>query len=64
MSAELKTADTETLEILFRELSQAIEDAGADNERLYLAKLSMVMASHIGDVDLVREATAIALRDL
>ncbi len=64
MSGVLRTADTETLEVLFRLLSQAIEDAGADNERLYLAKLSMVMASHIGDVDVVREATAIALRDL
>ena len=64
MSGELRTADTETLEVLFRLLSQAIEDAGADNERLYLAKLSMVMASHIGDVDVVREATAIALQDL
>ncbi len=64
MSGGLRKADTESLEILFRLLSQAIEDAGADNERLYLAKLSMVMASHIGDVDVVREATAIALRDL
>jgi len=64
MSGTLQTADTETLEALFRELSQAIEDAGPDNERLYLAKLSMVMASHIGDVDVVRDATAVALRDL
>lgn len=64
MSGAVRTADTETLETLFRLLSQAIEDAGPDNERLYLAKLSMVMASHIGDADVVREATAIALRDL
>lgn len=64
MSAALRTADTETLEALFRLLSQAIEEAGDDKERLYLAKLSMVMASHIGDVDVVREATAVALQDL
>lgn len=64
MSGALRTADTETLETLFRLLSQAIEDAGADHERLYLAKLSMVMAGHIGDADIVREAIAISLRDL
>ena len=64
MSGTLRTADTETLEVLFRVLSQAIEDAGADKERLYLAKLAMVLASHIGDVELVREATTVALRDL
>ncbi len=64
MSGKLNEADTETLEVLFRMLSQAIEEAGADKERLYLAKLSMVMASHIGDVDVVREATTVALQDL
>ena len=64
MSAAIQEADTETLEVLFRELSRAIEAAGPDKETLYLAKLSLVMASHIGDVDVVREATAIALRDL
>lgn len=64
MSGGLQTADTETLEVLFRLLSEAIEKAGADNERLYLAKLSMVMASHIGDIDTVREATSVALQDL
>ena len=64
MSGAVRTADTETLESLYRLLSQAIEEAGADNERLYLAKLSMVLAGHIGDVDVVREAAAIALQDM
>ena len=64
MSSALRMSDTETLETLFRQLSQGIEDAGTENERLYLGKLSMVMASHIGDADVVREAIAIALQDL
>ena len=64
MSSALRTADTETLEVMFRLLSQAIEEAGGEKERLYLAKLSMVMASHIGDVDVVRAATEVALQDL
>jgi hypothetical protein len=64
MASELHQPDRDTLEQLFRLLSEALEAVEADRQRLYLAKLSLVLAGHIGDAELVRQATELARRDL
>ena len=64
MSERLAEPDIETLEALFRLLSDGIEAAGDEQVSLYLAKLSLLLAGHIGDSDLVAEAIAVAKSDL
>ena len=64
MAGELAQPDIDTLEQLFRVLSEALEHVEADKQRLYLAKLSLVLAGHIGDPELVGQATELARRDL
>ena len=64
MAGGLNQPDRDTLEQLFRLLSEALEAVEADKQRLYLAKLSLVLAGHIGDAELVRQATELARRDL
>jgi len=64
VTATLNTSDIDTLEELFRALSDGIEQAGPEHERLYLAKLAMVLASHVGDAETVRAAIRLALADL
>lgn len=64
MSGRLREPDIETLEALFRLLSDGIEAAGDEQASLYLAKLSLLLAGHIGDPELVAEAIATAKSDL
>ncbi len=58
--------DGEALAQLWDDLAQAIAAAGPDpaRERLYLAKLVLLLARETGDADRVRTLAALALRDL
>ena len=64
MSGRLREPDIETLETLFRLLGDGIEAVGDQQASLYLAKLSLLLAGHIGDPELVAEAIAVAKSDL
>ncbi len=64
MSGRLREPDIETLEALFRLLGDGIEAVGDEQASLYLAKLSLLLAGHIGDPELVAEAIALAKSDL
>lgn len=56
----------EALAQLWDDLARAITAAGPDpaRERLYLAKLLLLLARETGDADRVRALAALALRDL
>ncbi|MBL6454830.1 hypothetical protein JMJ55_05810 [Belnapia sp. T6] len=52
------------LETLWEELAEAVTAAGPERERLFLAKLALLLGREVGDLDRVRAAVAVALRDL
>jgi hypothetical protein len=58
------TLPFEDLEQVFETLAQAIDDVGAEQERLFLAKLALALSHKLGDLDQIAEAIAIARRDL
>lgn len=64
MSGRLREPDIETLEALFRLLGDGLEAVADEQASLYLAKLSLLLAGHIGDPELVAEAIAVAKSDL
>lgn len=53
----------EDLEEVYEMLAKALDQVGEDNHALFLAKLAVTMAHKCNDLDLVREAVAIALDD-
>ena len=63
-------ADGDALAAIWDALSQALAQAspGAgpdpDRERLFLAKLALLLGREVGDPDRVAELAALALRDL
>jgi hypothetical protein len=52
------------LEAIFDRLSEAIDTAGEDKAKLFLAKLAMISANIIADRSRFEDAIEIALRDL
>jgi len=54
----------EDLEQVFEMLAQAIDAVGADQERLFLAKLALTLSHKLGDLDQINDAIEIARRDL
>ncbi len=54
----------EGLEQVYELLAEAIDEVGAEHEAEFLTKLALVLAERLGDPDRVREAVAIAKRDL
>ncbi|WP_426955529.1 hypothetical protein [Muricoccus radiodurans] len=54
----------ERLETAWEILAEGIEAAGADRERLFLAKLALLLARALDDPDALRAMVRDALRDL
>lgn len=52
------------LEQVYDLMARAIDEAGAENEALFLSKLGITLAHRLGDLDAVREAIDIAARGL
>ncbi|MCB1847247.1 MAG: hypothetical protein KDI04_07615 [Halieaceae bacterium] len=52
------------LEQVYELMARAIDEAGAENEALFLGKLGITLAHRLGDLDAVREAIGIAARGL
>ena len=52
------------LEEVYELMARAVDRVGADNEALFLSKLSMILAHRLGDLQAVREALEIAAREL
>ena len=59
-----QTLNTVELEDTYRWLAEAIDGVGSEKEPLFLAKLAMILANELGDVEFVRNAIADAARDL
>jgi len=57
----LTESDVETL---YETLAKAIDRAGPDKEAIFLAKLALLLAREIGDLDDVTRLVAVSLRDL
>lgn len=57
-----ETLEFAELEQVYDLLAEAIDEAGPERETLFLAKLAMLLAQQIPDVDRIREAVASALR--
>jgi hypothetical protein len=54
--------DFAELEQVYDLLAEAIDEAGPEQEAVFLAKLVMLLARQLPDVDGIREAVATALR--
>ena len=52
------------LEQVYDLMARAIDQAGEENEALFLSKLGITLAHRLGDLDAVREAIGIAARGL
>ena len=52
------------LEQVYDLMAQAIDEAGAENEVLFLSKLAITLAHELGDLERVREAIGIAAKGL
>ena len=52
------------LEQVYDLMARAIDEAGEENEALFLSKLGITLAHRLGDLDAVREAIGIAARGL
>ena len=57
-----QTLDFAELEQVYDLLAAAIDEAGPEQEALFLAKLALLLARQAPDVDCIREAIATALR--
>jgi len=56
-----QTLEFAELEQVYDLLAEAIDEAGPEQEALFLAKLAMLLARQIPDVERIREAVAAAL---
>lgn len=54
----------ENFEHAYELLAQALDRAGPDRERLFLARLALALAHRMPDLDVFRQAVAIAESDL
>jgi hypothetical protein len=57
-----QTLDFAELEQVYDLLAAAIDEAGPEREALFLAKVVMLLAHQIPDVDCIRDAIDTALR--
>lgn len=57
-----QTLEFAELEQVYDLLAEAIDEAGPDQEAVFLAKLALLLARQVPDVDCIREAIAAALR--
>lgn len=57
------TLPFEELEEVYEILAHALDRVGEDNHALFLAKLAVTMAHKCNDMNLVRDAVAIAMED-
>ncbi len=54
----------EQLERAYLRLAEAIDQAGPEQEALFLAKLVLTLAHEHGDIDAFERCMAVALKDL
>jgi hypothetical protein len=54
----------EDLEQVYERIAEALDDIGAERERLFLAKLALTLSHQLGDLDRIEAAIEIAKRDL
>ncbi|MCF8480988.1 MAG: hypothetical protein K9H25_11195 [Rhodospirillum sp.] len=59
-----KTVSTADLEQIYDHLAEAIDRAGLDKDRLFLAKLSLALSTMVADPARVAQAIEASLRDL
>ena len=52
------------LEQVYELMARAVDRVGADNEALFLCKLSITLSHRLGDLEVVREALEMAAREL
>ena len=52
------------LERAFEAIAAAIDDVGAEKDRLFLAKLALALSHRLGDLDAITDAIAEAKSDL
>ncbi|MFO7549854.1 MAG: DUF2783 domain-containing protein [Haliea sp.] len=57
-----QTLEFAELEQVYDLLAEAIDEAGPEQEAVFLAKLALLLARQVPDVDCIREAIAAALR--
>ncbi|WP_135467321.1 DUF2783 domain-containing protein [Crenalkalicoccus roseus] len=57
-------AQGEALEALWERLAEAVAAAGPERERLFLAKLALLLAREVDDAERVAALIAAALADL
>ncbi|MEQ8802418.1 DUF2783 domain-containing protein [Haliea sp.] len=57
-----QTLEFAELEQIYDLLAEAIDEAGPEQEAVFLAKLALLLARQVPDVDCIREAIAAALR--
>jgi hypothetical protein len=58
------TLPFDKFEQAFERLAQAIDEAGPDQERLFLTKLALALTHQLSDFNQFEEAVTMALRDL
>ncbi len=58
-----QTLEFAELEQVYDLLAEAIDEAGPEREALFLAKLAMLLARQVPDVECIRDAVATALKD-
>lgn len=59
-----KALDVAELEESYRLLAETVDRVGSDQESLFLAKLVLMLANQLGDIEFVRGAIEQAARDL
>lgn len=57
-----QTLEFAELEQVYDLLAEAIDEAGPERESLFLARLAVLLAHEISDLDRVRELIGVALR--
>lgn len=60
----VKRMTVSDLEVIYDTIAESIDDVPVERRSLFLAKLSLVLANLVGDVDQVRSAITAALRDI
>jgi hypothetical protein len=60
----MSTMPFEHLEAAYETLATAIDSAGAEREALFLTRLALVLANHLGDIAVFRNAVDAALEGL
>jgi len=64
MTQTQKTLSETDVERLYDSLAHAIDQATPEKESVFLAKLALLMAKEIGDVDCAERLIELSLKDL